>query len=144
MKVRVPQIRTALLKRSSRYCETKRNVRRAGHEGQTRGSSDCAWILLGETETWHLVGAGQPQPVQHRNENMSRNEEAQDVGAADEPVLRPVGVDLRRDADDGHGGLEWGDEGQRDREGAHAPVGHQELLGGALAAARQGVVQPDG
>lgn len=75
---------------------------------------------------------------------MSRNEEAQDVRAAKEPVLRPVGVDFSWDAYDGHGGLEGGDERQRHRQAAHAPVCHQELLRCPLPAARQRVVQADG
>lgn len=54
----------------------------------------------------YLVGTGQPQSVEHRNEHTSRDEEAQDVSATDEPVLSAVRVDLCRDAYDGHGRLE--------------------------------------
>lgn len=75
---------------------------------------------------------------------MSRNEEAQDVSAAKEPVLSSVGVDFGRDAYDGHGGLEGGDERQRHRQTAHAPVCHQELPGCPLPPARERVVQADG
>lgn len=93
--------------------------------------------------TAHLVGTGEAEPVQQRDENVRRDEQPEDVSTADEPVLRAVGVDLCRNADDGHGGLEGGDERQRDREAAHAPVRHQELLRGSLPAAGHGVVQPD-
>lgn len=75
---------------------------------------------------------------------MSGNEEAQDVRTAKEPILSPIGVDFRRDAYDGHGGLEGGDERQGHRQAAHAPVGHQELLRCPLPPAREGVVQADG
>ena len=75
---------------------------------------------------------------------MSGDEEAQEVAAAEEPVLRPVSVDLPRDADDGHGRLEGGDERQRHGETAHTAVRHQELLRGALPPPRQRVVQSDG
>lgn len=92
----------------------------------------------------YLIGAREPQSVQHRNENVSRNEETQDVGTADEPVLSPVGVYLCRDAYNGHGRLEWRNERQGNGKTAHAPVGQEELLRGALSAAGQSVVQTYG
>lgn len=75
---------------------------------------------------------------------MSRDEEAQDVSTANEPVLSSVRVDLCRDAYDGHGRLERGDERQRHRQTPHVPVCHQELPRCPLAPARERVVQPDG
>lgn len=71
-----------------------------------------------------LVGAGQPQSVEHRYEDMSRDEQAQKVGAAQEPVLCPKGVDLRGSAEDGHGRLEGGQQGQGHGQAAHGPVCH--------------------
>lgn len=59
---------------------------------------------------------------------MSRDEQAQKVGAAQEPVLGPEGVHLGRSAQDGHGGLEGGQQGQGHGQAAHGPVRHQELL----------------
>lgn len=96
-----------------------------------------------KTASSYLISAGEPQPVQYWNENMGGNEEAQDVGAADEPVLSAVSVDFCRHPDDRHGGLEWGDERQRNGETFHAPVCHQELLCGALTAPWERVVQPN-
>lgn len=134
MKVSVPQTRTALLKRSSRYWETK---------AQNRLCLTVTMTTARSRVTAHLVGTGQVEPVQQRDENVRWDEEPEDVSAADEPVLRAVGVDLSWNADDGHGGLEGGDEGQGDGEAAHAPVRHQELLRGSLPPTRHGVVQPD-
>lgn len=75
-----------------------------------------------------LIGAGQPQPVEDRDEDMSRDEQAQEVGAAQEPVLSPKGVHLRGSPQDGHGRLEGGEQGQGHGQAAHGAVRHQELL----------------
>lgn len=79
----------------------------------------------------YLIGAGQPQSVEDWYKHMSWYEQAQEVGAAQEPVLGPKGVDLRRSAQDGHGGLESGQQGQGHRKAGHGAVGHQKLLGEA-------------
>lgn len=79
----------------------------------------------------YLVGAGQPQSVENRDENVRRDEQAQEVGAAKEPVLGPKRVDLWRCPQDRHGRLEGGQQGQRDWQAGHGAVGHQELLQGA-------------
>lgn len=74
---------------------------------------------------------------------MSWNEEAENISAADEPVLSTVSVDLCGYPNDRHSRLEWGDERQRNRKAAHAPVCQQKLLCGALSPTRQSVIQPD-
>ena len=74
---------------------------------------------------------------------MSGNEEAKNIGAANEPVLSAVSVDFCWHPDNRHGGLEWGDERQWNRKTFHAPVCHQELLCGALTAPWERMVQPD-
>lgn len=76
----------------------------------------------------YLIGAGQPQSVEDWYENMSWDEQAEKVGAAQEPVLGPKGVHLRRSTQDGHSRLESGQQGQRHRQAAHGAVSHQELL----------------
>lgn len=101
-------------------------------------------IKLGRENPAYLVGTGKSQSVQHWNENMSRNEEAHDISAANEPILSSIGVDFSRDAYDGHGRLEGGDERQRHRQTAHAPVCHQELLRRPLPPASERVIQSDG
>lgn len=75
---------------------------------------------------------------------MSRNEEAQDISAANEPILSSIGVDFSRDAYDGHGRLEGGNKRQRHWQTTHAPVCHQELLRCPLPPACERVVQADG
>lgn len=75
---------------------------------------------------------------------MSRNEEAQDISAANEPILSSIGIDFSRDAYDGHGRLEGGDERQRHWQTAHAPVCHQELLRRPLPPACECMVQSNG
>lgn len=87
----------------------------------------------------YLIGTGESQSVQQRNENISWNEEAQNVSTSHEPILSPISVDFCWHAYDGHSRLEWGDEGQRNRNTSHAPVCHQELLCSPLAPTRQGV-----
>lgn len=91
----------------------------------------------------YLVGTGETQSVQHRNEDISWNEEAQNVSTSDEPVLSAICVDFCWYAYDGHSRLEWGDEGQWNRNTSHAPVRHQELLCGSLTSTRHGVVHAD-
>lgn len=76
----------------------------------------------------YLVGAGQPQSVEDRYEDVSGDEQAQEVGAAQEPVLGAEGVHLGRSTQDGHGRLEGGQQRQGDGQAAHGAVGHQELL----------------
>lgn len=87
----------------------------------------------------YLIGTWESQSVQQRNENISWNEEAQNVSKSHEPILSPISVDFCWHAYDGHSRLEWGDEGQRNRNTSHAPVCHQELLCSPLAPTRQGV-----
>lgn len=88
----------------------------------------------------YLIGTGEAQPVQHWNENIGWNEEAQNVSTSYEPILSAMGVDFSWYAYDGHSRLEWGDEGQWNRKTSHAPVRHQELLCSPLASTGQGVV----
>lgn len=88
----------------------------------------------------YLIGTGEVQSVQHWNENISWNEEAQNVSTSHEPILSAISVDFCWYAYDGHSRLEWGDEGQRNRKTSHAPVCHQELLCSPLASTCQGVV----
>lgn len=59
---------------------------------------------------------------------MGWDEQAQEVGAAQEPVLRPKRVHLRRSAQDGHGRLEGGQQGQGHGQAAHGTVSQQKLL----------------
>lgn len=65
-----------------------------------------SFILTNKTAPAYLIGTGEPQSVQHWDENMGWNKEAQDVGTANEPVLSAVSVDFRRYAYDGHSRLE--------------------------------------
>lgn len=76
----------------------------------------------------NLIGAGQAKSVEDWDENVSWDEQAQEVGAAQEPVLRPKGVHFRRRPQDGHSRLESGQKGQGDGQAAHGAVSHQELL----------------
>lgn len=92
----------------------------------------------------YLVGTGEMKSVEHRNENVCRYQETQNIRAAYKPVLRAVGVDLGRRADDGHGRLEGGHERQREREALHLPISEQELLHGSLTPSGERVVQSDG
>lgn len=80
----------------------------------------------------YLVGAGQPQSVEDGDENVCWDEQAQEIGAAEEPILGPKGVDLWRRTQDGHGRLEGGQQGQWDGQAGHGAVGHQEFLQGAV------------
>lgn len=50
----------------------------------------------------YLIGAGQPQSVEDWYEHMSWYEQAQEVGAAQKPILSPKGVHLRRSTQYGH------------------------------------------
>lgn len=150
MKAKVPQIRTALLKRSSRYCENKTRTKRTR---QKKGYTPFIWFKsyyrwfgsfkTDQTAPSYLISAGKMQSVQHGNENVGRNEQTEEVGTADEPVLSAVSVDFRRHADNRHRRLEWGEERQRNGKTAHAAVRQQELLRGALTPPRKSVVQPD-
>lgn len=87
-------------------------------------SDGCVWSPA------YLVRAGKAQPVEDGYEDVSRDEKAQEVGAAQEPVLRPKGVDFGRRPQNGHGRLERGEQRQRHGKPAHGAVGHQELLEG--------------
>lgn len=87
-----------------------------------------ACCVLFQNTGVYLIGAGKPQSVEDRYENMSWDEQAQEVGAAQEPVLSPKGVHLRRSTQNGHCRLESGQQGQRHRQAAHGAVSHQELL----------------
>lgn len=118
------------------------NMRTLGYEGHTLLMSSC--LESSAMEEANLVSAGEPQSVQHGNKNVSWNQQAQDVGTADEPVLSTVSVDFRWYPNDGHSWLEWSDKRQGNRETAHAPVCHQELLCSALTPSRESMVQPDG
>lgn len=72
----------------------------------------------------YLVHAGEPQSVEHWYENMSWNEEAKNVGTADEPVLSTVSVDLCWDTDNRYGRLERGDKRKGHRKTVHVSVCH--------------------
>lgn len=67
----------------------------------------------------YLISAGQPQSVEDWYEHMSWDEQAQKVGATQEPVLSPKGVHLRRSTQDGHSRLEGGQQGQGHGQAAH-------------------------
>lgn len=84
------------------------------------------------------------QSVEQRNENVCWYQETKNIRAANKPVLRAIGVNLSRRANDGHGRLEGGHKRQRERQALHTPVCEQELSRGALASSGEGVVQPDG
>lgn len=84
------------------------------------------------------------QSVEHRNKNVCWYQETQNIRAANEPVLRAIGIDFSRRANDGHSRLEGSHERQRERQALHTPVCEQKLLRGALASSGEGVVQPDG
>lgn len=76
----------------------------------------------------YLVGARQPQSVEDRDEDMCWDEQAQEIGAAEEPVLGSKRVDLWWCPQDGHGRLEGRQQGQWHRQAGHRAIGHQELL----------------
>lgn len=92
----------------------------------------------------YLVGAGQPQSVEDWYEDVGRDEQAQEVGAAQEPVLSPKGVHLRGGAQDGHGRLEGGQQGQRHGQAAHGAISHQELLRQTVLRFKAGTVGGQG
>ena len=50
-----------------------------------------------------LIGAGQMQTVEDRDEDVSRDQEPQEVGAPQEPILGFKSVDLSWCSQDGHG-----------------------------------------
>ena len=81
----------------------------------------CPWCA-------YLIRARQPQSVEDWYENMSWDEKAQEEGAAQEPVLSPKGVHLRRSTKDSNSRLESGQQWQGHWQAAHGAVGHQELL----------------
>lgn len=76
----------------------------------------------------YLICARQPQSVEDWYENMSWDEKAQKVRAAQEPVLSPKGVHLRRSTKDSNSRLESGQQRQGHWQAAHGAVSHQELL----------------
>uniref|UniRef100_A0A8V0Y2S5 All-trans retinoic acid induced differentiation factor n=1 Tax=Gallus gallus TaxID=9031 RepID=A0A8V0Y2S5_CHICK len=59
-------------------------------------------------------GAGDLQAVEDGDEDVSGDEQPEEIGAAQEPVLGAEAIDLGRDAQDGHGRLEGGQQGQGD------------------------------
>lgn len=50
----------------------------------------------------YLICAAKTEPIENRYENVCRNKQAQEVGAAQEPVLRPMCVNLRWSSQNGH------------------------------------------
>lgn len=91
----------------------------------------------------HLIGTGEAEPVEDRDEDVGRDEKTQEVGTAQEPVLCAVGIDLWGGAQDGHGWLESGQQGERDGQAAHTAISQQELLRGTLAPPGEGVEESD-
>lgn len=59
--------------------------------------------MLKYFSTGYLVGTGKTQAVEDRNKDVCWDKETQEVGAAQEPVLRPVGIDFSRCSQDGYG-----------------------------------------
>lgn len=55
-----------------------------------------------QTRCEYLIGTGQPKPVEDRYEHMSRDEQTQEIGAAQEPVLCSKCIHFRWSAQDGH------------------------------------------
>lgn len=92
----------------------------------------------------HLVGAGDLQAVEDGDEDVRGDEQPQEIGAAQEPVLGAEAIDLCRHPQDGHRRLEGGQQGQGNGKKAHAAVGQQEFLHRALPPAAQCIEQPDG
>lgn len=91
----------------------------------------------------YLVGAAKAEPIENWYENVCRDEQAQEVGAAQEPVLRAMCVNLRWSTQNGHRWLKGGQQRKGHRKAAHAAVGQQELLCGPLATPWEGIVKAD-
>lgn len=62
------------------------------------------------------------ESVEHRNKDVGRDQEPQDISTANEPVLSAIGVDLRRGPDYSNSRLERGHERQGKGQAPHAPV----------------------
>lgn len=92
----------------------------------------------------YLVGAGNSQFVEHREEDLRADDHHKEVSDGKDAVYGPKTVDLGGAAQDGDRRHEAGGEGQRHWHGGHSSAAHQELLGGLLAAPREGVVDADG
>lgn len=84
------------------------------------------------------------ESVEHRNEDSGRDQEPQDISAANEPVLCAIGVDLCWCPNYSNSRLERGHERQGKGQALHAPVCQQELLCGLLPSSREGIIQPYG
>ena len=69
--------------------------------------------------TSHLVGAGDPQPIEHWKEDLRADNHYKKVGDDKDAEYRPKTVDLGRSAQDSDSGHEAGGEGQSHRHGGH-------------------------
>lgn len=94
--------------------------------------------------TSYLVGAGDPQPIEHGKEDLRADNHHKKVGDAKDTEYRPETVDLGGGAQNSDGGHEAGGEGQGHRHSGQTAAAHQKVLGGLLAAAGEGVIDADG
>lgn len=93
--------------------------------------------------TRYLVGAGDSQFVEHREEDLRADDHHEKVRDGKDAEYGPKTVDFGGGAQDGDCRHEAGSEGQRHGHGGHSAAAHQEVLGGLLAAPREGVVDAD-
>lgn len=92
---------------------------------------------------YYLIRAAEAEPIENWYENVCRDEQAQEVRAAQEPILRAMCVNLRWGTQDGHRWLKGGQQRKGHRKAAHAAVGQQELLSGPLTPPWEGMVKAD-
>lgn len=92
----------------------------------------------------YLVGAGNSQFVEHREEDLRADDHHKEVGEGKDAKNGPKTVDLGGGAQDSDGWHEASGEGQRHGHCGHSAAAHQEVLGGLLAAPSEGVVDADG
>lgn len=87
----------------------------------------------------YLVGAGDGQSVEERNENLGGGGGHDGVREPKEPELGPEAVGLRRRADDSDAWHEAGREGHGDGHGRHLPAPQQELSPAGVPAVAEGL-----
>ena len=105
-----------------------------------KSSSPRPVTSLRDPLTLYLVGAGNAQFVEHREEDLRAEDHHEEVGDGKDAEYGSKTVDLGRGAQDCDGRHEACGEGQRHGHGGHPAAAHQEVLGSLLAAPREGVV----
>lgn len=90
-------------------------------------SAPQSWGKILSTSPY-LIGAGNAQLVEDRQEDLSTAEHHQGVGDGKDAEDGPIAIDLSRGTQHRDGRHEAGCEGQCNREGTHAAARRQEVL----------------